>query len=68
MDQDEAFHELEMEQLADLADALEYEAADLANMLFEVTEESDKLAVMTRVMELEKLLIDVKKYLIMLEL
>ena len=68
MDQDESFHELEMEQLADLADALEYEAADLANMLFEVTEESDKLAVMTRVMELEKLLIDVKKYLIMLEL
>jgi hypothetical protein len=68
MDQDESFHELEMEQLADLADALEYEAADLANMLFEVTEESDKLAVMTRVMELEKLLIDVKKYLVLLEL
>jgi hypothetical protein len=68
MDHDESIQELEMEQLADLADALELEASELANMLFEVTEECDKLAVMTRVMELEKLLIDVKKYLVMLEL
>ena len=55
--------ELELDQLADLADALELEAAALADELFEIESEEDKGFVMDRVVEVEMLLVEVKRYI-----
>jgi hypothetical protein len=64
----DAIAELEMEQLADLADALDFESKGLIDMLFELEEGDDKQAAMNRVMDIEKLLIDIKKYILNKEL
>jgi hypothetical protein len=69
MDKDlETLEGLELDQLADLADALEFETAALADELFEINDESDKSFVMERVMEVELLLVEVKRYIRSLEL
>ena len=69
MDKDlETLEGLELDQLADLADALEFETAALADELFEINDESDKSFVMERVMEVELLLVEVKRYIRNLEL
>ena len=64
----ETLEGLELDQLADLADALEFETSALADELFEINDSDDKSFVMDRVMEVEMLLMEVKRYIRSLEL
>jgi len=64
----EELNELGADYVADLADALEVESLELADALCEVYDECDKCDVMARIVTLEKILKDVKRYLDDLEM